>query len=332
MTTQHTAHLRFMIAIGCICYLGFQGCFALIRQSPKATATVPTSLDSLGRRLFFEQRLSANGTKSCASCHDPAFAFSDGYRRSTGLYGDPLRHNAPTLLNVRYLATLNWAAPHPPNLEAQMLRPLFGQAPPEMGLTRVKTTDPYDHRSVQSALVLLAADSAYRQQFERVFGKADDVFSEKNVVQAIAAYERTLVSFGSAYDRFVGGDEAALSVAAQRGRRLFFSQKMACATCHPPPLFTDDKTHRMVGTSVDTAFLAAFRTPTLRNVALTAPYLHDGSLEDLGALLTYFAQTGHARNAQTPSISATERLDLLVFLEHLTDSTIFHNPWFWPND
>jgi cytochrome c peroxidase len=318
--------------------------YACTHTGPPLPPSPPghTALDSLGRHLFFDTRLSANGTKSCATCHDPAFAFTDGYRQSTGLYGDPLRRNAPTLLNTRYLPTLGWADPSVRTYEQQMLKPFFNTNPRELGIS-VDSIGLGGHFGsavdMHTLLDRFRDDTLYMGLFRRAFPRAEGLFGPEHLFAALAAYERTLVSFDAPYDWQERGT-GRLGAAAARGKSLFFSRKLRCSSCHTPPLFTDGQMHRVdwhgegggdigvfevTGRSSDQY---KFRTPTLRNVALTAPYLHDGSVANLAALLDTFAQRGHGRSGQPIRLASNQRRDLLLFLESLTDSTIFQNPWF----
>jgi cytochrome c peroxidase len=189
-------------------------------------------------------------------------------------------------------------------------------------------------KNIDVVLKELASDSLYNRLFARAFKGKKRVFTVKNVFRAIAAYERTLVSFGTPYDAYIAGNNVALSAEARRGMDLFFSQQLACATCHKPPLFTDGEMHRVGASEMDTDKglyektgdindLFFFRTPSLRNVALTAPYCHDGSVASLSDI-------SHPRLPPV-SLTTAQQRDLIVFLEHLTDSTALRNPWFqWP--
>jgi cytochrome c peroxidase len=301
-------------------------------RDPRLTAKPQYSaLDSLGRQLFFDVRLSVNGTKSCASCHDPAFAFTDGYRRSSGLYGDPLRRNAPSLLNTRYLPVLTWADPGMRCYEVQLQAPLFNQHPPELGFSKPADLIPI--------LTTLKADSMYQGLFDRAFPRQNAFLKPEHIYMALAAYEKTLVSFGSAFDRY-SKDSVALPAAVSRGKDLFFDKNLGCADCHRPPLFTDGDFHRVMWRQQaesdqglrektdKTADAYRFRTPTLRNIMLTAPYFHDGQAGTLQAVFDVFEKQGHGSNPTPIRLNAQERLDLILFFECLTDSTVLSNTWF----
>jgi cytochrome c peroxidase len=301
------------------------------RRGHAASAARADALVALGQRLFFDTRLSANGAKSCSSCHDPAFAFSDGYRQSVGLYGDAVPRNAPSLLNARFFPVLGWADTLTTDFVQQMQRPLYGQHPPEMGLSTDSSLRlPYRAKHINSVLLALEGDSLYPQLFRAAFPGHPRPFGKAQLEQAIAAYENTLVAMNAPYDRYQQGDATAISPTAQQGLALFLSPRLACAQCHAPPLFSDGKLHRVHGpeayASKDRGLydlsgresdLYRFRTPSLRNVARTAPYLHDGSAENLNALFDRFARHGHGGPAL--QLQAQERQALLLFLETLTD-------------
>jgi cytochrome c peroxidase len=293
--------ISFLLAI-------IQGCS---KPSVPQVATHSAGLDSmrvaLGKRLFFEPRLSANGTTSCATCHDPKRAFTDGKARSVGLYGDQVPHNAPSLFNVQQMKSLNWATPGIRTLEQQMGVPLFGAEPPEMGM----------HIGDVSALEQLQKDPTYKKQFRGAFPQADAP-DWTQVRQAIAAYERTLESRTSPYDRFVQGDSSALSVEARRGYNLFV--EMGCPSCHQPPLFTNGSYHAIKDTMLHGAPIMVYtsggvgeyyRVPSLRNLTFTAPYYHDGRAATLHI---------HATDASVAPLTARQNHLLKAFLMSLTDS------------
>lgn len=351
-----------------LCSIDFLACkgrqsSAKVLKNSKPDTVINQRLQAkiaLGEKLFFERMLSANGTKSCASCHDPNYAFTDGYRRSLGIYADKVRHNSPTLINTRFYATLTWANPDIKTYQEQVKLPMFGQHPPEMGLSPDN----------EAPLQYLAAQADYQKLFEQAFGiphrgkknVSQTLFTYEHVFDALAAFENTLVSFQTPYDRYVAGDTAVLSPAAKRGQTLFFSSRLQCATCHPPPLFTDADTpnryHNIGLYCLDslgsypqadeglyeytrqTADKGRFRTPTLRNVALTAPYMHDGSIESLAAVVALFEKGGYvwpngpnkgdgSLNPNKSSyikgfiLTPQERSDLLAFLLSLSDEN--HN-------
>ena len=293
---------------------------------------------ALGERLFYERSLSVTGRYSCASCHDPGRAFSDARARAIGATGDPLPHNALALVNVAYNVSFGWSRRAVRSLETQMLQPLLNRHPLELGLAGRERT----------VCATLAADPSYAQAFAAAFGAAAAAGAAgaagaapagapsvtlEHIVKAIASFERTLISGGSPFDRYVfAGEHDALSGQAKRGMALFFSRRVGCAGCHSgfnfagnwrdvqgatgAPSFADD------GTGA-----GALRVPTLRNVALTAPYMHDGRFATLDAVLEHYsalgarAQRGERHDLRLPRapLSAGERAALIAFLGSLTD-------------
>ncbi len=301
----------------------------------------------LGRHLFHDARLSRDGTVACVSCHVQARAFSDGRTVAVGIHGTTGAKNAPGLANVGYLPVLTWANPHMRSLEFQALIPIFGENPDEMGSTGQEAT----------ILATLAADPYYAAAFPRAFPDhpAPDLFT---ITRALAAFQRSLISVTSPYDAFKRqGDKTALSEAARRGEQLFFDHRFECYHCHSGVHFTDTlQTARMpeaeVGfhnTGLYRDYPAAvpglieltgrpqdagrFRTPSLRNVAVTAPYMHDGSIPDLRAVIAHYAAGGRApdhpqKDGMIQGFVATEAeiADLIAFLESLTDQNFLTDP------
>ena len=305
----------------------------------------------LGRHLFYDTRLSVTGTYSCASCHVQARAFTDGRTRAIGATGQPHRHNTPTIANAAYAASLGWSDPRLVLLEQQLRIPLFGTTPVEMGLT-----DPLPAALVRA----LRADPYYQSAFARAFPGGPAPVDARHVVMALASFVRTVLSYRAPLDRLLFADDrTALSAPARRGMTLFFSPRTRCAQCHNgialggpvrtqsrpdarpilrntglydvdgrggyPP--ADSGAIEHTGKAAD---MGAFRIPTLRNVALTAPYMHDGSLPTLAAVLDHYARGGHAGRHRSPQVSgfvltAAERSDLLEFLQALTDSALLHD-------
>jgi cytochrome c peroxidase len=316
----------------------------------------------LGRRLFYDTRLSINQTTSCASCHQQALAFTDGRPRAVGATGELHPRASMSLVNAAYLSRLTWANPLLEHLEDQALTPMFGDQPLEMGLG--------GHEDL--LVDLLRSDSVYTVALPQVFPDDADPYSVLNAVRAIAAFVRSIVSFDSPYDRFQAGDTAALSESAQRGMELFFSERLECFHCHGGFNFTDSTTHEnarveQVGFhntglyNVDTngAYPASntglydmtgqrrdmgrFRAPTLRNIELTAPYMHDGSIATLEQVIAHYERggrmiadgpyAGDGRLSPFKSefvrgfdVTDRERADLLAFLHALTDETVVSDP------
>jgi len=272
---------------------------------------------SLGKQLYFDGRLSADNKVSCASCHDPAKGFSNGEQFATGVEGKKGGRNSPTVINAAYQKYQFWDG-RAKSLEEQALGPI--QNPIEMNMT------------LDAVVTKLNAIQGYKEQFQKVFGT--DVTSE-GIAKAIAAYERTVLSGDAPYDRFKAGDKTALSDAAQRGMKLFFG-KANCAACHAGPNFTDNGFHniglsgndegRIVVTKV-TGDKGAFKTPTLREIAKTGPYMHDGSLKTLEDVVAQYVKGG-TPNPQLDEeiyplkLSAEEIADLVTFLkEGLTSAS-----------
>ncbi len=277
---------------------------------------------SLGRRLFFDPRLSHDMTLSCASCHLPDRAFSDTLPRSRGVRGRPTRRNAPTIVNRAYGQSLFWDG-RVATLEAQVLRPIEDSL--EMDL------------SADSLVARLAGDVAYRTAFESIFGGA---ITPGKVARALASYVRTIRSGNAPVDRFRNGDAAALSTEARRGMELFLG-KANCSSCHVGPNFTDEKFHNTgvaLGTQDVGRFAVtgrapdrrAFKTPTLRNVSRTAPYMHDGSIATLDAVIGFYDRGGRPDPALDPEIrplrlTSAERQYLVAFLRSL-DGSLSNDP------
>jgi cytochrome c peroxidase len=275
---------------------------------------------ALGRRLFFETRLSVTGRDSCASCHDPTLSFSDGKPRAIGTLGDTLPRNAMALVNVAYNVSFGWIKPSLNSLEAQMREPLLNTHPVELGLA--------GHED--SVAARLATDPTYAQGFADAFPDDGTPATFDHVVKAIAAFERTLISGDSPFDRYVfQGDHTALPEPAKRGMALFFSHSVGCSGCHSGFNFTGTWRDNR-GDTGKPAFAnngtstRPMRVPTLRNVALTAPYMHDGRFATLDAVLDHYFGLGEGAiryDARLPRVKLDmqQRADLLAFLTSLTD-------------
>jgi cytochrome c peroxidase len=311
----------------------------------------------LGRHLFYDTRLSGNGTQACGTCHRQELAFTDGRPRAVGSLGDVHRRSSMSLANVAYNVALTWADPGLRGLETQALVPMFGEHPVEMGLAGKEG----------ELLARLEADGRYVDLFHAAFPDEARPIRIENVTRALAAFERTLISGDSPYDRLVyRGQSDALSEAAWRGMRLFFSDRLACSKCHAgftfsgpvtfegsgdgtEPVFHDTGLYNIDGRggypAEDTGLLAVthrrrdmgrFRAPTLRNIALTAPYMHDGSLATLEAVIDHYAAGGRAGGSSRYksallrgfTITPEERRDLIEFLRSLTDESFVADPRF----
>jgi cytochrome c peroxidase len=321
-------------------------------QLPPGMPTPPVPADNpmsarkveLGRRLFYDTRLSSTGAYACASCHQQARAFSDGRARAVGATGELHPRSAMSLANVAYNSRFGWEDPGTASLEAQAAIPLLNTAPIELGVAGNEAR----------ILAALQRDRFYAREFPRAFPDSRRGLTLLHVKKALAAFERTLISGRSAYDRAVYGDDAsAFSPLARRGLRLFTSPELACSTCHGGPAFAGDGASFHNNGVVRFAAIAElplsgqglfartrqaedaakFRAPGLRNIALTAPYMHDGSLATLRDVIAHYAGGG----ARTPQQSERVRgfvlregdADALVaFLEALTDEEFVRDPRF----
>lgn len=269
----------------------------------------------LGERLFFERRLSADGRTSCATCHQPVRAFTDGRTVSRGVFGRPGRRNVPSIRNRAYGLSGFWDG-RAASLEAQVR--IAAAADADLG------------RPVEHGAARLAEDGAYAGAFASAFG--DPRITGDRVVQAIATFVRAQLSGGSPYDRFMDGDQAALGAEARRGLAVF-TGPARCARCHSGPLLSDEEFHNTgVSWGADAGRFAVtgdpkdrgrFKTPSLRDVALTAPYMHDGSLPDLDAVVEFYVRGGHANpnlsgELRPLGLAAADRASLVAFLRALT--------------
>lgn len=329
------------------------------RSNPMSRAKV-----AAGRRLFYDVRLSGNGTQSCSSCHRPELAFTDGKALAVGSTGEVHPRNAQSLVNVVYNATLTWANPALVSLEAQMAVPLFGTDPVEMGIT--------DGNRAR-VLARIRSDRWYRRQLRSAFPRADSPVGWTTIVQSIAAFQRSIVSADSKYDRAARG-RSRLTASERRGANLFMGEQAECHHCHGTFIFNDQAT--FIGAAMERplfhntglynlggtgAFpepnrgvfeitgkpedMGKFKAPSLRNVALTAPYMHDGSIGTLEEAVDHYAAggrvipdgplagDGRSNPFKDPLIAAIrldrrDRADLVAFLETLTDTSIATNPEF----
>jgi cytochrome c peroxidase len=332
--------------------------------------TMTPELVDLGRHLFYDARLSSDGQTACASCHQQELAFTDGRAVAVGAHGTVGHRNAPTLANVGYMPVLTWANPHFTTPEFQALTPMFGTEPVEMGLAGQEA----------ALFARLAADPYYAAAFPAAFPDrpAPDLFT---ITRALGAFQRTLISLNSPYDRATYyGETEAMSEAARRGQALFFDHRLECYHCHTGALFSDNlQTARTpfpeiafhntglyniggtgayppggLGLAEFTGLasdMGRFRTPSLRNVAVTAPYMHDGSIATLDEVIRHYAAggrsitegphagAGHANPHKDAliggfEISEAEIADLIAFLEGLTDRDFLTDPAFadpWPD-
>ncbi len=318
----------------------------------------------LGRLLFYDIRLSINNSMSCATCHVQALAFTDGKARAVGATGEVHPRGSMSLVNTAYASRLTWANQLLEHLEDQAITPLLGDNPVEMGMS-----------GKEDLIVgLLRSDRRYRELMGTAFPGDEDPYSLLNVLRAIAAFVRTIVGFDAPYDRYLAGDDTAISSSAKRGEALFFSERLECFHCHGGFNFTDSTTHAnsnvdrvgyhntglynvdgngayppdntglhdMTGKRRD---MGRFKAPTLRNIAVTAPYFHDGSAPTLRDVIAHYERGGRligegpyaGDGRRNPfksefirgfELADDERQDLIAFLESLTDETVLTDPRF----
>jgi cytochrome c peroxidase len=280
--------------------------------NPQSAAKV-----QLGAQLYFDPRLSADHTISCATCHEPSTAWANHHSTDTGIKGQIGARNSGTILDAAYMNFQFWDG-RATSLEEQALGPIHN--PMEMGET------------LENVVRKLNAIPGYRTQFRAVFGT--DV-TEDGIAKAIAAFERTVVTGPSPYDRYLAGEMSALSAAAQRGLAVF-SGKGRCVLCHGGPMLSDQSFHNLgVGMDRENPDVGReavtknprdrgrFKTPTLRNVALTWPYLHDGSAQSLDDVLKFYDRGGQPNGNQDPMmrplrLTDGDEADLKAFLEALS--------------
>jgi cytochrome c peroxidase len=321
-----------------------------------ANAPLTPARVELGRRLFYDTRLSGNGTQSCGTCHVQEKAFTDG--RALGLGSTGMLHprSPMSLINVAYRDALTWANPNQRSLEEQVLVPMFGETPVELGM---KGHEPRVYAA-------FAADAIYRPLFSAAFPGEPSPVTTTNIAIALSAFERSIVSFRSPFDRYRQNEETdAMSEPAQRGMVLFFSnRKASCISCHRDlnldggsktavsspfdvEVFTFHNTGLynlpgLLSFPADNTGLHAhtkqiedvgkFRVPTLRNIAVTAPYMHDGSIATLDEVIDHYSAGGRTPNPARSTglkpftLTAEERRDLIAFLESLTDREALRDP------
>jgi cytochrome c peroxidase len=280
------------------------------------------NLAELGRRLFYDKRMSGNGAQSCASCHRQELAFTDGRSVAVGATGQAHTRSSMSLVNVAYAQTLTWADPAMRSLEKQALVPMFGENPVELGVRE------------EEFLRVLQSDPVYRELFPKAFLNSEQLFTISNVARALAAFEQSIVSTRSAYDRYYYvGEMYAISEAAKRGEVLFYTDTLGgCFRCHSGKYFTDGQFHN---TALAEGQEAKFRTPTLRNVELTAPYMHDGSIATLEEVIEHYAAGGRAHDNPRKDprmkplpLTPRNKADLVEFLKALTDREVITDPKF----
>jgi cytochrome c peroxidase len=272
----------------------------------------------LGRKLYFDARLSLDGTVSCATCHNPTLGFSDGRARAMGIYGQEFKRSAPTLINRLFSKVQFWDG-RAKSLEDQAPQPIQNELEMRNTPENVERT--------------LRASNEYRDDFQQVFGT--DVTMD-GIAKALAAFERTFVSGNSPYDKFKAGDSTALTESARRGLALFESDRVNCKQCHTGFNFTDEKFQnngagqdqpqpdlgRFEQTKNDSD-RGAFKTPTLRDMSRTSPYMHDGSVRTLLDVINFYNKGGIPNKHLSPfmkplNLSEEQKADLVSFLRSLT--------------
>ncbi len=274
----------------------------------------------LGRKLYFDTRLSKDGTVSCATCHDPKMAWAEKQATSKGIHKQVGARNSPTVINAAYMSSMFWDG-RAATLEEQALGPI--ENPIEMG-----------HNMTELCDALNKLDD-YKALFQKVFGTG---VTKEGVAKAIAAFERTVLSGNSPYDRFKAGDASALTEAQKRGMEIFMDRGL-CSTCHVPPVFSggmfynagvssdkptpDEGRKKITGKDTD---MGKFRVPALREVANTEPYFHDGSVAKLEEAVALMAAGGKDNPNLSASLKAVReaklseqyRKDLVEFLKALS--------------
>jgi len=310
---------------------------------------------AVGRRLFYDVRLSGNGTQSCGSCHRQELAFTDGKGQAVGSTGQVHPRGAQSLINVVYNSTLTWANPALVSLERQMEVPLFSRDPVEMGVTDANK---------DQVLKRILKDPWYKARFQKAFPGSKKPITWTTVIRSIASFQRSLVSADSRYDRYLQG-KVELTAAEKRGMELFMGERAECHHCHGSFIFNDQVTYKgapnvrplfhntglynlggtgafpepnrgvfeLTGVAKD---MGAFKAPSLRNVGVTAPYMHDGSVPTLEAAVEHYAGAGRtitegplagdgrANPYKDPLITQIDltpgdKADLVAFLKTLTD-------------
>jgi len=314
---------------------------------------------NLGREIFFDKNLSFNQQQSCESCHQQEFAFAEQPQKSTGSTGEQHRRNAPALVNIAYNKTLTWSHDGITSLERQILLPMFGESPIELGITGHETE-----------VLNRFKTNEYQQLFDLAFPNEDISFDL--IVKALSSFVRSLISLESPFDQYAyQGDDNAISASALNGMNLFFSEKLECHHCHGGFNFTQSTSHEKqlidrrpfhntglyyldenkgypkedIGLA-EISTLARdngrFRAPTLRNIAVSSPYMHDGSIATLAEVLDFYAAGGRVitsgKNAgdgrENPlksqfvkgfEMTEQDKVDLLAFLSTLTDENFLTN-------
>lgn len=332
----------YMIGVASVILLGCteqtQPTFIPDPYAPNNLPPVPVPADNpmsapkieLGRKLFYDARLSSEGTIACASCHRPEASFSDApFQVSKGVYGARGQRNSPMIVNAAYRKYYFWDG-RAATLEDQAMAAFLSSV--EMDADTL-------------AVAQLMRTSEYSNMWRAAFG--DSAITMRRAMQAIASFERTIVSANSRYDQYVQGNTSALSAQEREGMRLFFSAKTMCSSCHGGHDFTNDQFQNIglfshyfdrgrYNVTKDPLEEGLFKTPTLRNIALSAPYMANGDAEQ-GPMTTLEQVVEHYNNGGLPfpnrdkrvkklNLTDPEKAALVAFMKALTDSTVLHNP------
>jgi len=317
----------------------------------------------LGRFLFYDTRLSANQTQSCSSCHLQKFAFADHNSVGIGSTGEHSLRNPNSLTNTGYYTSYSWANPALGTLERFIILPITGDDPIEMGVIPEVENE---------VLQRFENNDTYQLMFRDAFPDVDNPFTLEYIVKALASFNRTLNSFNSTYDQYLRGDTTALSESQKRGMAIFMDERGECFHCHEGINFSDstaneksyyvnqffhniglyninadgsytDQNQGLYETTMNAYDKGKFKAPTLRNIALTAPYMHDGSMKTLEEVIELHSNGGRniisgdnkGDGTQNPyksdfitpkNFTDQEKADLLAFLESLTDNEFITNP------
>lgn len=277
----------------------------------------------LGRHLFYDVALSRDSSISCASCHHQSRAFSDPVSLSKGVNGKIGNRNALPLFNLVYYPLLFWDG-SVSSLEKQVQIPIHDTM--EMNFSLVEAVERFEK------------NSKYQELAQKAYNRSVDMYV---ITRAIAAFERTIISSNSRYDVYIQGDTSALTAEEKLGKSLFNSKRLKCAECHTPPLFTNLEFRNngafqsyldsgRVGFTMRPEDKNLFRVPTLRNIALTGPYMHDGSYETISEIIESYKNGGYSSPERDSliagfEVSLHEEMALVAFLKSLTDSTLITN-------
>ena len=318
----------------------------------------------LGRHLFYDKRLSGNGTFACASCHFQHLAFTDGKAVSPGSTKELTLRSAQSIANAAYHPTITWANISLNTLERQVPVPLLGDNPIEMGVTQ---------ENIKEVMARISTDVDYQQRFKQAFPDHQNPVSMDNIINAIATFERGVLSFNAKYDQ-VARQTASYTEAEARGHKLFFSGQAQCSQCHSGFNFTEmtmqakpavwnpvyrntglynldgkgaytNNNQGLIGVSGKPEDMGKFRVASLRNIEVTAPFMHDGSIATLEQVLAFYAAGGRnitsgpnkGDGRKNPfkddllnkiRLTKAEQADIIVFLKTLTDHEFLSNPRF----